>query len=432
MVSVKNDGGLVLRMEESNRTNVENPKGSRTALVGRVRDRLAAVGIITSHTLQHLYGQGFYVILPVIYTSLGLTPVAAGFIGTIRQVSSGVFSMVGGFVLDKFQHRRILVLYLSLLLMGLGYLLVGLSPNYLLILVSIGLAGAAGSVWHPAALGLLSQRYPERRGFMLALHRSSGNIGDVVGPLLVGALMLLLVWQKILFGAFPIAVAMALFLWITLHNAGDWQKLTDQTTTQRRLGEQLSSLKQVLKNRGLLILFLVSGMSGLGQGSLMLWLPIYLQETQGMGSLGIGIHQGLLSTVGIVSVPAIGILSDKLGRNRVILMVLMAQATIALLMALVGSGIMLTVLVAFMGAFLFALNPLVQAGALDIAEGKKLEGSMIGLLWGSNAAFNGISPVLVGLLIASLGYGVLFWYIAAVKVAAGLLAIGLLFSVTRT
>ncbi len=166
----------------------------------------------------------------------------------------------------------------------------------------------------------------------------------------------------------------------------------------------------------------------------MLWLPLYLQEAQGMGSLGIGVHVGLLSGVGIVSVPVIGVLSDRLGRNRVIFMVLMVQAIIAVLMALVGSGIILTILVGFMGAFLFALNPLVQAGALDLAEGKRLEGSMIGLLWGSNAAFSGVSPVLAGFLITStsLGYGILFWYIAAVKVVAGLLAITLLFSATRT
>ncbi len=270
--------------------------------------RLTAAGIITSHTLQHLYGQGFYVILPVIYTSLGLTPVTAGLIGTMRQVISGLVSMVGGFALDKFPQRRILVLFLSLLLMGLGYLLVGLSPNYTFILLSIGMAGAAGSIWHPAALGLLSEHYPERRGFLLALHRSSGSAGDVLGPLLVGALLLILVWQNILFGAFPLAIVMALLLWITLRRAGYLREIADKTTSKRRLGEQLSALKEVLKNRELILLLLVSGVSGLSQGSIMLWLPLYLQETQGMGSLGIGIHLGLLSGVGIASVPVIGIL----------------------------------------------------------------------------------------------------------------------------
>ena len=266
---------------------------------------------------------------------------------------------------------------------------------------------------------------------MLALHRSSGNIGDVLGPLLVGTLLLVLVWQKILLGAFPISVAMALLLWTMLRRTGDWQKPADQITTQRKLGEQFSSLKGVLKNRSLILLLLVSGISGLGQGSIMLWLPLYLQETQGMGSLGIGMHLGLLSGIGIASVPVIGILSDRFGRNRVILMVVIAQATIATLMAIAGSGVLLTILVGLMGAVLFALNPLVQAGALDIAEGKRLEGSMIGLLWSIDAAFSGISPVLVGFLITFLGYSVLFWYIAVVEAIAGLISVSLILSASR-
>ena len=407
--------------------NLSEPSSNR-----KDSGRLTAAGIIISHTLQHFYMRGFNVILPAIYTSLGLTPVAAGLIGTMRQVISGLVSMIGGFALDKFPQRRILVLFLSLLLMGLGYLLVGLSPNYTFILLSIGVAGAAGSIWHPAALGLLSQRYPERRGFLLALHRSSGNAGDVLGPLLVGALLLILIWRNVLFGAFPLAMVVALLLWITLRRAGHLREIADQTTPKRRLREQFGALREVLKNRELILLLLVSGISGLGQGSIMIWLPLYLQETQGMGSLGIGIHLGLLSGVGIASVPVIGILSDKLGRKRVISLVLVAQAIIALLMALTGSGISLTILVGLMGAFLFALNPLVQAGALDIAEGKGLEGSMIGLIWGSNAAFNGVSPLIVGFLITSFGYSILFWYIAIAKAIAGLFSLSLMLSAKRT
>jgi MFS family permease len=111
---------------------------------------------------------------------------------------------------------------------------------------------------------------------------------------------------------------------------------------------------------------------------------------------------------------------------------MLAKVIIATLMALTGSGILLTILVGLMGAFLFALNPLVQAGALDIAEGKKLEGTMIGLLWGNNAIFSGMAPVLVGFLITSMGYGILFWYIAAMSSVAGVFAIILLFVTPRT
>ena len=43
---------------------------------------------------------------------------------------------------------------------------------------------------------------------------------------------------------------------------------------------------------------------------------------------------------------------------------------------------------------------LAQAASLDLAEGRQLEGSMIGLLWGNNALFGAFSPLLLGIIIA--------------------------------
>ena len=39
-----------------------------------LRDHVAAGAIITSHTLQHLYGHAFWVILPTIYAAMGPQP----------------------------------------------------------------------------------------------------------------------------------------------------------------------------------------------------------------------------------------------------------------------------------------------------------------------------------------------------------------------
>lgn len=387
-----------------------------------VRDHIAPAGVIASHSFEHAYLQGFNVILPVIYTALGLNPVSAGLIGTVRQITGGVSTVAGGVVVDQLQHRRTLILLISLAMTGVGYLFLGLSPNYLLILLALSLAGSGHSIWHPAALSLLSQRYPGRRGFIVAIHRSAGNVGDTIGPLLFGGLLVYLAWQGILLAAFPIALLLALALWTLIRQSATIQQLSSRTKERRPLREQFASLKDVLRNRGLILLLLVSGVSGASQGGLMLWLPLYLQETQSMGTLGIGFHVALLSAVGIATGPVLGILSDRIGRKAVIVMMLAGKVTLATLMALVGSGVMLTILVGFMGAFLFGLNAVVQAGALDFAEGRKLEGTMIGLMWGNNALFSGGAPLLMGFLIASLGFGILFWYIAAGNLLALLLA----------
>ena len=101
---------------------------------------------------------------------------------------------------------------------------------------------------------------------------------------------------------------------------------------------------------------------------------------------------------------------------------------IALLLALMGTGVMLTVLLAAMGAFMFGVNSLVQAWALDIADGRKLEGTMMGAMYGTNMIFQGFAPLLVGVIVASFGFGALFWYVATMN-GVGVLLIALLLPV---
>ena len=391
---------------------------SRVATRPTTRDHIATAGLIGSHILQHLYGHAFYVILPLIYTSLGLTPIAAGLIGTVRHVGSGLSSTVGGVLIDRLQHRRLLILYFSLITMGLGYLLVGLAPTFTIILMALAFTSMAGSIWHPTARSLLSQIYPERRGLMISIDRSAGNVGDTIGPLAAGALLLVFAWQQLFLVAFPLAIMLAVFLWLTLRRAETFQELGARSHGESRsLSDQMRSLKELVGSNGKLLglLLLVKGIAGFGQGGLILWIPLYLQEVEGMGTVGIGFHVALLTAVGIVTSPAFGFLSDRMGRVPVVLLVLAGKGTVALLLAWMGTGVMLTVLIGAMGAFNAVINPVVQAWALDIAHGRRLEGTMLGALSGTNLVFRGVGPLVVGVVVASLGFGALFWYVAVMN-----------------
>ena len=137
-----------------------------------------------------------------------------------------------------------------------------------------------------------------------------------------------------------------------------------------------------------------------------------------MSTAGIGFHLALLTAMGTITNPAFGYLSDRIGRMPVIVIALTGKVAIAVLLALSGAGVAFTLLVAVMGGVNFVVNPLVQTWALDIAHGRKLEGSTLGVLDGANFIFTGIGPLMVGVVVHFWGFESLFWYIAAISAAA--------------
>ena len=79
--------------------------------------------LIGAHTLEHMYGRAFLVLIHQIYITLGLAPIQAGFLDAVRQLSGGATSMTGGFFVDMFQHRRAHILAFSMSLIAIGYFL---------------------------------------------------------------------------------------------------------------------------------------------------------------------------------------------------------------------------------------------------------------------------------------------------------------------
>ena len=69
-----------------------------------------------------------------------------------------------------------------------------------------------GSVWHLPATAALSQRFPDRRGFAISMHGFESNIGNVLGPLLTGALLTALFYRTVLFIYASPALAVAVFV----------------------------------------------------------------------------------------------------------------------------------------------------------------------------------------------------------------------------
>jgi MFS family permease len=372
--------------------------------------KVAAV-IVTGHGFQHMYADGFLILLDPIYQAFGLNPLSAGLLSTVRQAAGGLFTIGGGFVVDMFSGMRGILLAGSLFAMGFGYALAAAAPNYALLLVALAIGSGAGSFWHPVGLGILSTSFPERRALMMALHRSAGSIGEVASAVAIGAALFLLTWREVLWAMFALMTAVAIIIYVMLSKLG----LQSKATEKRNAGEQFRSIGQLFRDRTLPMLLLVSGLRGMADRGFVFFLPLFigqavrLEDPAASGAYVTGViayNFAVMSVMAIIFPPFIGMVADIVGRKPIMIIGLIgASAVTFILMFFTELGFVFTGLLAVLGAFRFAFANIAQAASLDIAEGKRLEGSMIGLLWGNNATWGALSPAILGGIIAIWGTG---------------------------
>ena len=399
----------------------------------RTKNSVMATTVIGAHALEHMYGRAFLVLIPQIYITLGLAPIQAGMLDAVRQISGGATSMAGGFFVDMFQHRRAHILTFSMGLIAIGYFLVSISPTYTLILVSLALASAGTALWHPPALGLLAQRFPAQRGLFISLHRSTGNIGDWIGPLIVGILLGGvglsgiglddiawdgIDWRLILRGGTPILLLLAIVIFLLLRNVGGPK--SEDVDYRTKFKSQMQDMRESFRGTGMWWIFTVSAVRGMGDRSLLWVIPLYLTDQLELSTFWVGFHVALLAAPGIFAGPMFGALSDRIGRKAIIIFIMGSAVVFPTTMALGGDGILMTVSVLMFGIFLFSVNSLTQAAAIDVAAGKGLEGTFIGLMWGSNAFFGAMSSIIAGALVEYVGWHSAFYF------ASGLFFLGFL------
>lgn len=364
---------------------------------GRTSDKTMATTLIGAHGLEHIYAHSFPVIVTAIYESLALDPIQAGVMSAVRQLTGGLTSVGSGFFVDIFRYRSGQVLGISMGLIGLGYLLVAISPTYTILLAALVVASAGSALWHPPALGLLARRFPRQRGLYISLHRSMGNVGDLAGPLIAGALLGVVSWRWIMGGGTPVLLLLGVIVLILLWNVGGPKP--GPINLVSNLKSQMISLRESFRGTGMWSIFIVSAVRGMGDRSYIFFLPFYLRQELGMGFFMVSVHVSLVAAPGIVSGPIFGALSDRIGRKLIIAFLMLVAVVLSITTIIAGGGLLMTLSIGLFGLFHSSVNSLTQAAAIDVAEGRGLDATFMGLMWGSNAAFSAAAAGVLGILI---------------------------------
>ncbi len=363
--------------------------------------------IACGHAVVHWFTQAFPLLLAELVASTGLSPLAAGTIMGMRSLSGAVANIPMGMVADRYAHRRTQFMAASLLWYGGAYFLIGIAPNQTWIIIFAAVLGVAPALWHPPAVGLLSTQFPTRRGSVIAIHGIGASVGDLSGPLVVGALLLIVSRDKIFQASLPPAIVLASAFFLVVRGTGVGDKRGHVS-----LSGYFNALRQAMGHRPLLLSIMAAATRSAGQNILLTFVPIYARDNLGLGPSFVGVLLALLMGLSLVSQPVLGYLSDRTSRKATLLPGVIVLVSMTPLLALVDGPWSLLAVVSLIGLFLFSSAVLLGALGLDIAP-RELHSSVTAAQFLTGMALGSAAPVLAGALAAVAGIIATF-YLAAV------------------
>ncbi len=230
------------------------------------------VGICVGHAMTHWYPGAFTVILPFFAQDLGLTLTQVGLLIGLRNVTGTLINLPGGMLVDIVGRRK-LIMGLAIAWTGIPYLLLGLTYNFVLIALFLGVVGVGNLLFHPAALSSLSELYPTRRGFATAMHQLGASFGDTLGPFCIGIVLTWATWRQVtLANAIP-GIVMSIIFWRLMRHV---QLRRPRPAGRLALRSYMQAVSSLFKNANLVLLALLGGARSMTQSGLTVFLPIYL------------------------------------------------------------------------------------------------------------------------------------------------------------
>ena len=376
--------------------------------------------VALGHTFTHWCPATFYLLLPYLVQELGLTYSQAGFLVTIRAVANLLVNVPAGMLVDII-GKKALLMALALLATGVPYFLVGVSHSFFWVAFFMAFVGVGNYLWHPAAISTLSEKYPNKRGFAIAIHAIGPNIGESIAPLLVGVLLLTLSWRSVLFINLIPGIVIAFILWKFLFG-----QLQTRAHAKKALStkEYLIGMKRMAQNPSILLLVLVAGMRSMTQQGLHTFLPIYLTHDLGLSSAMAGLYLSITQTAGMIGTPIAGSISDRSGRKRVLTAGLFSTSIVLFVLAYFQMTWLFITGLAVLGFFLYAVRPVIWAWVLDLSP-KELGGSMVSFFSGSQSLLSSLSPLICGFIADRWGILTAFYFLAGTVFLANLVVLAI-------
>ncbi len=250
-------------------------------------------------------GQGAAIpIIALLALELGASPAVAGAIVALRGIGTMIFDIPSGLLVARFGERRAMVMATAVLaLIAVG---IGLGPGLLVYGALVLLMGCAWSVWALARLTYATEVTPPRhRGRVMSMMGGTMRIGQFIGPILGGLLVIPFGLASVFFLQAALAIAASLTL----------RAIPERHDFEAPASQQVSMLEIFRAHRRSLgvvgfVAIAVQVLRSARQAIIPLW-----GDHIGLGASQISLIFGASSGVEMLIFYPVGMLMDRKGRK---------------------------------------------------------------------------------------------------------------------
>jgi MFS family permease len=319
---------------------------------------------------------------------------------------TGVFlKLPAGALSDLFGRRRLLVAG-ALVFATLPFSYLAVSTLAWLVVLRF-LHGSATAIFGPVASASLSDIAPAaRRGAWLSTYSTAQGAGQAIGPILAG--------YAIGAGRFDLAFAASGLIGLGAPLiVGTWRGVPAGTSTRPSWQAFKQGVSEVVSDRLVLITSAAHAAQFVLNGTLNAFLPLYGREVLGMTVTEVGWLFGIQTLTTLAVRPAIGYVSDRLGRRWVIVTGLTVCSAAVLLVSIASNVAEIVPAVLVYAAGVATTTAATSAYITDMTRRARY-GAAHGVFGTIYDVGDAVGPILAGVLVAAVGYTRMFQVMASV------------------
>jgi MFS family permease len=344
-------------------------------------------------------------LLPLFARELGAGPPLVGFVMGASTLTGIVVKLPAGALSDVFGRRRLLLAG-ALVFATLPFTYLAVSTLLALVLLRFA-HGSATAIFGPVASASLSDVAPPgKRGAWLSTYSTAQGAGQALGPVLAGYL--------IAAGRFDLAFAAA-----GLIGAGvpmivaRWRSDPEVRSHREPWREFRRGIAEVGRDRLVLTTSGAQAAQFVLNGTLNAFLPLYGREVLGLTVTQLGWLFGMQTLTTLAVRPAIGHLSDRVGRRWVIVTGLVVCSAAVLLVSVASNVPEVVVAVLAYAAGVATTTAATSAHITDITRRARY-GAAHGVFGTIYDVGDALGPIAAGVLVAAVGYTRMFQVMAVV------------------